>query len=262
MVSILFYIALFLQGVFAFEKSIDTKAKDFMVDELGNIYLIHSTFIERYNAVGTGRFRTSELSYGNIEYFDVTNPLKPFIYYRGLGKLVFFDNTLSQQGDAVDLFDRGYTQVELIAGSRGDAYWMWDARNSELLRVDQNFQPLTSTGNLSVLLAKEINPSQILERGNHVYLRDSLNGVFVFDIYGTYRTTLNIQTKQDIQVRNDEVIFSDGMSVHVISSDWIAEEVLALPEQSPGRIFFFNRQLFFLRNEQLRIYALSESGRN
>ncbi len=247
---------------FTFEKSIATDANDFSIDELGNLYLMHPTYIQRINAVGNTQFRTSDLNFGSIEYFDITNPLKPFIYYRGLGKLVVFDNTLSQQGSAIDLFEKGYEQVELVSGSRGDAYWMWDSRNSEMIKVDVNFKRLLSTGNLSVLLAKTIVPAQIIERGKHVYLRDPKLGVFVFDIYGTYRTTLNILSNEDIQVVNDNIMYADGNNVYVLSADWINEEKLEMPVLGAERVIYNNDRLYILLNGAVQIWKHNETTRN
>jgi len=247
-----------LQNGFVLDQTIQTTAKDFMVDDLGNYYLIHSTHIERINAVGGQRFRTSDLAYGNIEYLDVTNPLKPFIYYRDIGKLVIFDNTLSQQGNAVDLFEIGLEQIEQVAGSRGDAYWIWDARNSEMIRVDNNFKKIISTGNLSVLLSKQIGPVQIIERGSYVYLRDAVYGVFVFDIYGTYKTLLKIETSSDIQIRNDELIYSDSTHLHVLDKTWLNDSEFVLPVTTNNRVVFFNKHLFTLHENELRIWSWSE----
>ncbi len=260
--TLFIYILFLLIQTFTFEKTIPTKASDFMLDELGNIYFIQNTSLERLNAVGTTTFRTSELNFGNIEHLDVTNPLKPFIYYKDINKLVVLDNTLSQQGEAVDMFCSGYEQVEMVAGSRGDAFWLWDSRNSELIRVDQNFKKLTSTGNLSVLLSKEIHPAQLLERGDQLYMRDTLNGVFVFDVYGTYRTTLAIQTQQDIQVLNNTIVYHDTREMHLLSTDWITEETIALPETTSGRVFFFNQKLYFQTKSGLAVWKNAETIRN
>jgi hypothetical protein len=84
-------------------KTTPTEARDFMLDQMGNFYLIFNSHIERQNVTGTGQFRTSDLVYGNIEYLDVTNSLKPFIYYKSIGKIVNLDNTLSEQGSGIDL---------------------------------------------------------------------------------------------------------------------------------------------------------------
>ncbi|MFM7813353.1 MAG: hypothetical protein ACKO66_02425, partial [Flavobacteriales bacterium] len=118
-------------------------------DELGNVYYVYDRYIERHSTSGKPLFRTSEFELGEVTSFDVTNPMKPFIFVQGTGKLVFFDNTLSRQSDEVDLFAKGYQQVECVAGSRGDAYWLWDAYQMELIKVDGRFQKQSSSGNLA-----------------------------------------------------------------------------------------------------------------
>lgn len=255
--STLFFLFLFAAQNLVFERSYPTDAVDFKVDSLGNLYLIHPNYIERINATGNALFRTSDMNFGSIDYLDLTNPLKPFIHYSGIGKIVVFDNTLSQQGDPIDLWAYGYTQVEMIAGSRGDAYWLWDARNSELIRVDGSFNRLTSTGNLSVLLSKSIQPSQILESGQQVYLRDKDHGVLVFDVYGKYRTTLKLTTDIDIQVIDDDIVYVNDKSLYILSKDWITEDVVTLPELPASRVQWFKQRCYFLlESDTLQIYKL------
>ncbi|MFN0032410.1 MAG: hypothetical protein ACKVOR_09640 [Flavobacteriales bacterium] len=243
---------------FVWEKNFVTTATDFTLDELGNIYFVQSSSIEKQNAAGPTTFRTSELNYGNIENIDVTNPLKPFIYYRDLNKLVVLDNTLSQQGDAIDLFANGYGQVELVAGSRGDAYWLWDARNSELIRTDAAFNKLTSTGNLSVLIGKELHPVQLLERGNYIYLRDTLVGLLVFDVYGTYRTTMALQHSGDIQVVSNTIMWNDSTTLHLLAADWITEETITLPEKATGRATYFSQKLYLKCADGVHVWRHDE----
>ncbi|MFM9985574.1 MAG: hypothetical protein ACKVOK_10110 [Flavobacteriales bacterium] len=253
---------IFLIQSFALETTIQKTCRDFAVDELGNVYFIQNNSIEKQNAQGTNTFRTSELNYGTIENLDITNPLKPFIYYKGINKIVVLDNTLSHQGDAVDLFAYEYDQVELVAGSRGDAYWMWDTRNSELIRVDRNFKKLSSSGNLSVLLSKELHPSQILERGNSLYLRDTLNGVFVFDIYANYKTVLPIKSQNDIQVVNNTLIYHSDKQIFFLKDDWISEETLDLPVVCNKRIQFFNQKLYIQTDDSIQLWKKTETTRN
>lgn len=247
---------------FVLDSTISKSSRDFAVDELGNVYFIQNNAIEKQNASGTGSFRTSELNFGSIEYLDITNPLKPFIYYKGINKIVVLDNTLSQQGDPIDLFSYEYDQVELVAGSRGDAYWMWDTRNSELIRVDRNFKKLSSSGNLSVLLTKELHPSQILERGNALYLRDTLHGVFVFDVYGNYKTTLPIKTQNDLQVVNNTLIYHSDRQIFFLKDDWISEETLDLPVICEKRIQFHNQKLYIQTDSSIQLWKKTQTTRN
>ena len=253
---------LVLLQTFVLESTIQKTSRDFAVDELGNVYFIQNNSIEKQTTQGTNTFRTSELNYGIIEDLDVTNPLKPFIYYKGINKIVVLDNTLSQQGDPIDLFAYEYDQVELVAGSKGDAYWMWDTRNSELIRVDQNFKKLSSSGNLSVLLSKEIHPSQLLERGNSLYLRDTLHGVFVFDIYANYKTVLPIKSQNDIQVVGNTLIHHTEKQIFFLKDDWINEETLDLPVICDKRIQFFNQKLYIQTDQSIQLWKKTESTRN
>jgi hypothetical protein len=262
LVGIILSYFLLLTEPFVLEKTIPTDAQDIKVDELGNLYLLNDTYIVRINAVGNTQFRSSELNYGNIEFFDITNPLKPFIYYREIGKLVIFDNTLSQQGNDIDLYERGYTQVELVCGSRGDAYWMWDARNSEMIRVDAHFKKLVSSGNLSVLLGKELMPIQIIERGDHLYLIDAELGIFIFDIYGTYQTNVAIIPEHEIQIVKNELVYTQGTTLHILGSDLMNEQKLEIPVKDAERVYYFNNRLFCLSKGKVEVWKYTETTRN
>ncbi len=244
---------LFLMS-FSIESKFETDATDVVVDDLGNIYLLHETYIERRSTAGKENFRSSDFNYGRPEYLDVTNPLKPFLYFRESGKIIVLDNTLSQQGDPVDLYNQQLGQIEIIAGSRGDAYWLWDATNSEMIRIDQNFQKLYSSGNLSVLLQAEMHPVQILERGQHVYLLDPKHGIIVFDIYGTYKTTLKIFPEFRIMSVNNQLIFSEKGQITVLGSDWIMSEAIEIPMGDVISFTYFNRKFYFLRNGMLEVW--------
>jgi hypothetical protein len=251
----------FLQGFagiifssFILESKVETKAGFVVVDDLGNIYLLHETFVERKSTVGKENFRTSDFNYGPIEYFDTTNPLKPFLHFREAGKIILFDNTLSQQGEPVDLYNLNLGQIELIAGSRGDAYWLWDSMNSEMIRTDGNFQKLTSTGNLSVLLEKELHPKQILERGDYVYLVDPLEGVLVFDIYGTYRTLLKVFPACGLNAVNNQLIYVENGIIQVLGTDWITAGIVELSGESVISLAYFNKKFYVLRDGFLEVW--------
>ena len=251
-------ISLLFTSGFVAESSIPTHADQLVVDDLGNYYFIYPTYLERFNALNNQSFRTSELNYGNVDYLDVTNPLKPFVHFRDNGVIVFFDNTLSQMGNAVDLYEKGWGQIELVAGSRGDAFWLWDARNAEMIRVDNNFRKVSSTGNLAVLLGKSISPLQIIERGNAIYLRDKKLGVLVFDVYGSYRMTLPIFSDSDIQIFQEKIIARQNQELLVHAVGWLSEVKYPLPVLNCKSATFFNNRLYTLQADSMTIWRWSE----
>jgi hypothetical protein len=231
------------------------------VDALGNAYYQSPRFIQRVNAVGGGKFRNSELQWGSYESIDVTDPLRPFIHFPSAGKIVFWDNTLSVQGSPIDLFEKGFDQIELVCGSRGDAFWMWDSRQSELVRVDRAFQRLTATGNLSVLLGFAVLPVQLIERGAYLYVRTSDYRILVFDIYGTFKKQLQRAEIRDMQVEHDRIFVFTENEVQLMSASSPESASLTLPMKD-ARYYVSNGILYAVREGIRYSYKFPETARN
>lgn len=246
---------------FVFEQTIPTTGMQVDVDELGNLYFAQSRRIEKRDANGKLLFQTADLNYGEITNLDLTNPLMPFVYYREQAKVVFFDNTLSEQG-AIDLFEKGFLQVEYVCGSRGDSFWLWDARMSELVRVDRQFKTISSTGNLGVLLGLTIVPSQLIERGSSVYLVDKENGVLVFDVYGNYRTRLLIKSPHPMKVVDESLIYVLDDQLHILDRGWVEEQSVNLPEKGWEAFSFWRGKLYLTGKADTRVFRFSETVKN
>lgn len=258
-----FLFALDLQGQqdFVLIERLPCEGDMVTVDELGNVYTQNSRHIERWNAQGGGKFRNSELQYGHFERIDVTDPLRPFIHFAESGKLVFFDNTLSVQGSPIDLFEKGFEQIECVAGSRGDAFWLWDSRALELIRVDRNFQRLASTGNLAVLLGASIVPVQLMERGNYLCVRTEDNYILVFDMYGTFKKRIRINAINDMQVINDRVYLYDDPRLKVIHIQSGETTEFNLPQEAKA-FYTYRGMLYGVAQGVLFRWKYPENARN
>ena len=240
----------------------DAQAGRLSVDELGAVYLMSATSIERRNAVGTGVYRTSELQWGDFHEIDVTDPLRPFIHFPTTGKIVYFDNTLSIQGDAIDLFALGFDNAEWMCGSRGDGFWIWDSRNSELVRVDKNFRQAFATGNLSILLGREFHPLGMMERGTSLFVLNDDYMLHVFDMFGAW--------KKSIQLQKGSTWMADAFKLYIFQSDGFLQvidtkswqsELLSLP--GGGGVFSYQiGRLYQLVDGRLRVYEIPKNGRN
>jgi hypothetical protein len=270
MIRLVFMICLMLcawtnaqsQTVFELLSEQKVEADRFVVDELGNLYLMSPTNVERRNAVGGGVFRTSELQWGNFHDIDVTDPLRPFIHFPSTGKVVFFDNTLSMQGSAIDLFEFSFDNIEQMCGSRGDGFWLWDARNSEIIRVDRNFNRLQSSGNLSILLKSEIEPQLMIEHGSFLYLLNRDNTLHVFDMFGSWKKRMEVGELSDFEADSDRVFLfgSDGKLSIVDTLLW-QKQTMDLPLVG-GRFSYHSSLLYSLQNGVLRVFKRVENTRN
>jgi len=250
------------QQVFAFSSQQTVKADRLVVDELGNIYLMTATSLERRNAVGNGIFRTSEMQWGDFHAIDVTDPLRPFIHFPSAGKAVFFDNTLSIQGSPIDLYERGFDNVEWMCGSRGDGYWLWDGRNSELMRVDRNFSKRYASGNLSMLLSAEIHPVAMMERGSSLFVLADNSRLYVFDMFGAWKKTLLLPENCSLDADSDKLyIFSSEGTLQIIeTTGWLSQEFI-LP--NIGAEYSYRHGLLYsLKDSVLSVFKFAENGRN
>ena len=141
------------------------------------------------------------------------------------------------------------------AVARGDAYWLWDVSNSELIRTDQSLRKTNSSGNVSILTRRDIYPRQLLEKGSTVYVVDEKHGILLFDIYGTYRTILPIHPEGEIRVIDDRLVYRKDGFLHVLEKDLLTEETISLPQTGDGPFDYFKGKLYMLHNETIAIYT-------
>jgi len=238
------------------------KADRLVVDELSNLYLMTETSLERRNAVGNGVFRTSEMQWGEFQSIDVTDPLRPFIHFPAAGKIVFFDNTLSIQGSPIDLYELGFDNVERMCGSRGDGYWLWDGRNSELIRVDRSFARRYASGNLSILLNAEIHAVTMMERGSFLFVLADNFRLYVFDMFGAWKKTIAMPPGCSIEADADKlyVFLQDGNMQVTETQLWQTQQV-RLPIEG-GQFSYRHGSLYSIKNGQLSTFKFVENVRN
>lgn len=234
----------------------DSNAEQFQADQLGHIYSVEGTKIEKLDYSGNTIFKNSSLDYGEFSSIDLTNPFQPFVFFKEQGKLAVLDNTLSLQGDVIDFFEKGYGNIECVGGSRGDAYWLWDVNKTELIKIDRQFNVVLSSGNLSLLLNKKITPIQILERGNNVFVADPNLGLLVFDIYGNYRNTIAITFEGNVCIQDEVLMFISQEKIYISDLKGLSIESLDLPVSTIEDWDLVYPNIIFLHEGKLSIYRI------
>ncbi|MFA9219844.1 MAG: hypothetical protein ACEQSL_01515 [Sediminibacterium sp.] len=153
-------------------------------DALGNTYDIFPDHITKHSSNFNLDYRLSTLQYGTSAQLDLTNPLVPFLFFEDQGSLVFFDNNLNVLEDPIFLNEKFQGQITCVAGSKGDALWLYDANSSTLIRTNRKFEVLSKSANLSYLTKTTLQPEQIIENGQRVYLIDAEKGISIFSLFG------------------------------------------------------------------------------
>ena len=141
----------------------------FTSDNLGNTYLINGEEITKYNPAGQLFKKYSNKRFGNITMVDATNALKILLYYKDFQNIVFIDDQLSQNGDLISLENLNYEQTDLVCTSFNNSFWIYNKQNNELVRFNENSQPVAKTGNLKQILKADRKPNFMLEQNSYLY---------------------------------------------------------------------------------------------
>lgn len=176
-------------------------------DNLNNTYIINGEEIIKYNSKGKLMMKYSNKRFGNITTTDATNALKILLYYKDFQQLVFLDNQLSQNGEAISLEMLGYEQTDLACSSFNNSFWIYNKQNNELIRFNENSQPIAKTGNLKQILQADIKPNFMIEHNSYLFINNPENGIYVFDMYGTFNKIISIKHLTSFQVSNNVLFY-------------------------------------------------------
>ncbi|HEU4717502.1 MAG TPA: hypothetical protein VFU15_06705 [Bacteroidia bacterium] len=179
----------------------------FTTDNLGNVYLVKNSVIRKFDSKGVFQKEFSNKNFGPVTSFDATNPLRLVVFYRDFSRVVFLDNTLSQNGEPVALESLGFPLATLVCSSHDNGLWIYDQQNSELIRFDRNLQVENRTGNITQLTGQTLRPSFLLEADNKLFLDNPSSGALVFDALGTYSQTLPVDSVRSFQVSDGSLYF-------------------------------------------------------
>lgn len=178
-----------------------------VVDNIGNIYTLNDAEVVKHLPNGKFFARYSNLKLGRVTWLDATNPLKLLLYYKDFQQLVFLDNQLSVNSDQVSLENLGYEQTELVCAGANNGFWIFDKKNNELLRFNENSQKVSSTGNLKQILRTDLEPNFMLEYNSFLYLSSPGQGIYVFDFYGAFSKLIPLRNLQRFRIDDDLVYY-------------------------------------------------------
>lgn len=210
---------------------IETEADFICFDNLLNMYVVRHSELVKYDKNGVFLFRYSDRQLGKIGAVDVTFPLRPLVMYPDINYAAILDNTLSNNRGRINLLNRGIDMGTLGCTSVQNHFWFYDAMSFSLIRVNENFNRVTDTGNLAqVLRIADLQPNFLTEFANRVYLNNPSTGILVFDIFGTYIKTVPIIGLEEFQIDKGEVVYFKGGNLFRYDLTNYTERGIPLPE--------------------------------
>lgn len=238
--TLIIIVLLFSASLNAQELHQGFKGNSLTTDQFGYYYEISDTEIIKYTEKGEVYRTYSNNVLGVIASIDVSNPYKILVYFRDFTKILILDNFLAPTSEVIDLTEIDLDATTLVCRSYNDAAWYYNALNFELIRKNQELQTTNSSGNLANLLGKNIQPNYLVEYNNRVYLGDTLNGILVFDNYGTYLKTIPLYHLNSFQVKDKFILYvtKEGLieNYNFLSFDMIKYQPLKYTQIKFARI--------------------------
>jgi len=200
-------------------------------DNLGNPFVIQGDELSKFRDDGSFYRRYSNKTLGAISSLDLRNPLKVLVFYKDFSKIVFLDNTLSENGSPIYLEELNLAQASLVCTSFDNGFWVFDPIHYTLIRYNQKLMEVVNVPNLNQWIGGRIEPNSMTEYENKLYINDPGRGLLVFDIFGTYEKTIPLIGIQKFQVIGEVIYFSDGQEkIKTFGMKTIREELLPMPD--------------------------------
>jgi len=226
---LILFLLLFINANTINEGIIYNKVDDFEIDLQANMYIVKGAELQKYSPNNELLYTYSNLILGDIYSVDVDKSTNIFLYYNDFNKIIFLDNTLSAKYSPVDISDLGFAEASLACRSYNNSFWIYDPVNQEIIRFDQSLHISDRTGNLLNVTDVQLNPKQILERNNLLYLVDKTNGVFVFDKYGGYLRNMHFVGLDDFYVYNNNWQMLRNDTSYIFNPITLKIDTLPLP---------------------------------
>jgi len=233
-------------------KSIEFKGKSFTTDQTGSYYEIYSNQIIKVGKNGQRQFTYSNNILGEITSVDVFNPMKIIVFFKDFSKVVVLDNTLTEQGGVLDLNEVSLEETSLVCTSYNNGVWYYNPIKFQLTRIEYTSKSTNSSANISNILNKNIQPNFLTEYNNRVYLNDPINGILVFDIYGTYLKTIPVYNLSIFQVKENYLLYVNNAAQVETYDFFTLEQTVFKPLEYT--------EVKWVRIENKNIYIINSKG--
>tara|TARA_Y200000002_G_C22685763_1_gene665941 strand:- start:3040 stop:3876 length:837 start_codon:yes stop_codon:yes gene_type:complete len=184
------------------------------IDQYGYFYVIDQDNLIKYDSEGHTLYHYSNKLLGNIDQIDISNPLRPLLFYKDQGLIIVLDNTLSQQKEPISLNELGLYQTSCIANSNFDnGIWLYDIDVNEIIKINHLSLVNYRSGNLSVLIPNMEFPILNLKEKNRKLYVVTRNKIFVMDQFGSLLSVITLSAEKGLIIKEKNIITYDGNAI-------------------------------------------------
>lgn len=242
---------------FSLIKEIPIKGQYLKVDNLGNSYVVnHKNELHKFKPDGTPMQFYNAVRYGKIGSVDVSNPMKPLVYFPSYNTIRILDVTLSDKGK-IALMDMGFDRVNAMCLALDNHIWIYDEITFRLKKINDRLEIIQQSENLTTLLQMPVKPEFVMEKDNLLMLSDPNIGILVFDIFTTYKKTIPIKGLKEFQKIKDVIYFFKEGTLQSFHTKTLQYNTIPLPiiDEEIIDVKIENNLLCVLTKSKLLLYG-------
>jgi hypothetical protein len=237
--------------------SISISTNQFKIDILGNIYWADYNTLYKYSIRNNEKIEYTNTFSGEIDEYDVSNPLKILVYYKTQNQVLFLDKNLAEIASPISLDKAGISEVKAICNSNRGGFWLLNPVNRRIEHYNQNLLRKTETETLPELFRENNANVQLIEKNNMLYC--SLPGDFIlsFDLYGNLYKRYPLKIVDNIQIINENIFYFYKGSLNKYNINTLEKDTVDIPGQEKNweKVKITKDGTFYnLKNQRIFIY--------
>lgn len=172
------------------------------IDGQRNLFICSGNNVIKKAIQGDRKFNQTFKSLSDIQSIAPINAMKILLFSELQQSIAIVDNTLTQQGDLLDLSELGFSNVSHICVSnRPNLIWVFDQFRSNLCLVDFNQQKIIQQ--VQNILGDESGIVQMLEYQDKLFVLFESGTVNCYDFLLNFVETYELTKSDQFQIRNN-----------------------------------------------------------
>jgi len=218
--------ALFAYQVSHSQVTINYPHLDFTVNNTGLVQVVDNQGVSLLSSDAEALKHYSGGILSPIGSIDKVSSLKTLVFYPEIPAIQVLDNTLSEQGDLIDLNQAGLTNIVAIAMSSNNTFWGFDGASYELLQFDDGLHVLTRSVSTIASLGITLRPTRCIIKGKRICLLDSARGIYLFDQFGNYISHIEQKGILDMLIDGNQLYYLGQDGLHRTSLAGASDSLL------------------------------------
>jgi hypothetical protein len=244
---------------FAFSNFIAGKFAYFNVDKLGNMYVINAANqLKKINSKGDSLGIFNDVKrFGIPNFVDVNNPLKILLYYDNYATVVVLDRFLAIR-NTINFRKGNIFKVHALATSYDNNIWIFDEQDFKLKKINDAGVPLSESSDWRQIFDEAPTPTDIIDSENLVYAYDPQKGFYIFDYYGSLKTTLPFTNWEHVVVANGTMFGFVNNTLQRYQLNTLDLKTYKLPTffSNYSNIIALNNKVYLLKSNGIEIYNI------